>query len=310
MKQLGALLLCLLGLSCSQQKQDNYQGYAESELVFIASPSAGQLIDLTIQRGQRVSKGQRLFTLDKNPQLIDKRQREAQVEQNKFLYLDSKKPQRQPKQDAIKAQFEQIKADIVLAKLRVFRNKQLYRQAAVDKDRLDQAIALLKKDEAILKQYQANYTLALLGDRVDKINALYQQLLSAKESLALASWQLEQKSQNAPVDGIVFDTYYRAGEYVNATKPVLSLLSSQYLDILFFIPVPSLDKIKVGQRVTLLCEGCSTEQGRIYYIAPQAEYTPPLVYSRQNNPKLVFKVRIKPDNPEHFQSGQPVVVKL
>ena len=58
-----ALLSCLAG--CSNQSQDQFQGYVEGEFVYVASPLAGQLEILSVQRGQQVTTGQPLFALDR-----------------------------------------------------------------------------------------------------------------------------------------------------------------------------------------------------------------------------------------------------
>ncbi len=49
-------------------------------------------------------------------------------------------------------------------------------------------------------------------------------------------------------------------------------------------------------------------QATIRYISPKAEYIPPLVYSRENNDKLVFRVKASIEHPSQFKPGQPVCV--
>jgi len=50
--------------SCGDPSTDRFQGYVEGEFVYVASPLAGQLETLSVQRGQQVTKGQPLFSLD------------------------------------------------------------------------------------------------------------------------------------------------------------------------------------------------------------------------------------------------------
>jgi HlyD family secretion protein len=50
---------------------------------------------------------------------------------------------------------------------------------------------------------------------------------------------------------------------------------------------------------------------RISFIAPQAEYTPPVIYSRENRAKLVFLVEARPEAPNPaLHPGLPVEVTL
>ena len=64
----GVLLLLLLVGSCSDPPKNRFQGYVEGEFVYVASPLAGQLETLSVQRGQQVTTGQPLFALDETPE--------------------------------------------------------------------------------------------------------------------------------------------------------------------------------------------------------------------------------------------------
>src|SRR5262245_31963987 len=70
------LLLLLLG-SCSDPPKNRFQGYVEGEFVYVASPLAGQLEALSVQRGQQVTTGQPLFALDETPEKAAREQIEA-----------------------------------------------------------------------------------------------------------------------------------------------------------------------------------------------------------------------------------------
>jgi len=70
-----ALLSCLAG--CSNQSQDQFQGYVEGEFVYVASPLAGQLEILSVQRGQQVTTGQPLFALDETAEKAAREQIKA-----------------------------------------------------------------------------------------------------------------------------------------------------------------------------------------------------------------------------------------
>jgi HlyD family secretion protein len=51
--------------------------------------------------------------------------------------------------------------------------------------------------------------------------------------------------------------------------------------------------------------------GVVRYISPQAEFTPPVIYSEQTQAKLVFMAEAWADaNPERLHPGQPVLVRL
>lgn len=72
-------------------------------------------------------------------------------------------------------------------------------------------------------------------------------------------------------------------------------------------------RLRVGDSVTLSCNGCAGPvAARISFVSPQAEYTPPVIYSRESRAKLVFMVEARPGggDAQKLHPGQPMDVKL
>ncbi|WP_133140508.1 HlyD family secretion protein [Legionella genomosp. 1] len=305
------LILLTIGslIACHQSQERQIQGYVEGENIYLASPYSGILETLAVQRGQMVKKGDLLFQLDKNPEFLQIKQFEADLQQAKNLLKDLENPRRKPEIAAIQAQIEQTEAQIKLAEVRVRRYQELYRKQAASKDVLDEAVAVYQEQVKLKEQYESNLRLARLGSREEQINAQKAQIASFAERLSVAKWQLEQKRLYAPADGLIFDTYYRVGEFVGSQKAVLSLLTPANVRIEFFVPVELLAALKVGQKIEFLCDGCRTRaQALISYISPEAQYIPPLVYSRENTDKLVFRIKADLREFNEFKPGQPVTV--
>jgi HlyD family secretion protein len=65
--------------------------------------------------------------------------------------------------------------------------------------------------------------------------------------------------------------------------------------------------------VHIACDGCpSALDATIRFISSQAEFTPPVLYSRESRDKLVFMVEAEPsrDQAAALKPGQPVEVTL
>jgi HlyD family secretion protein len=307
---MGVLLIALLN-GCHRNEHQQVNGYVEGLTIYLASPFYGVLQHLAVVRGQQIKKGQLLFKLDPNPQAINYQEVQAQLEQAHHTLVDIKKPKRPQEIEAIKAQIEQALARAILAQIRVNRYEKLLTREATAKDTLDAAQATLKQEENIKLEYEANLALAKLGNREDQIKAQQAQVKSLIAKLDEARWELAQKTIFAPASGIVFDTYYRQGEYVAAQQPILSLLTPENIYIEFFVPLTYLSRLKVGQKITFTCEGCLKDNlASITYVSPNAEFLPPLVYSRDNSSKLVFRIKARANNPTQFKPGQPVVITL
>src|SRR6266404_9778763 len=79
MRGAGALILLLLLGSCSDPPKNRFQGYVEGEFVYVASPLAGTLEPLRVQRGQQVKAGDPLFSLDETMEKAARDQAKAQL---------------------------------------------------------------------------------------------------------------------------------------------------------------------------------------------------------------------------------------
>ena len=108
------------------------------------------------------------------------------------------------------------------------------------------------------------------------------------------------------------DTFFRAGEWVAAGQPVVSLLPPGATKARFFVPESELGAIAIGQAVSVACDGCSAPvAARISFISTQAEYTPPVIYSNSQRARLVFMVEARPDPKDaaRLRPGQPIDVR-
>ena len=304
-------MLVMLLTSCHNGNQRRYQGYVEGENLYLASPYSGTLKEAFVQRGERVKKGQLLFKLDDNPQLLNIKQAEALIIQAQKMLTDLKKPRRPAEIDAIVAQVGQVDVQIKLAALRVKRNQELVQKNALDQDTLDASVERYNELNFLKAQNQANLTLSKEGARVDQIEAQKAVMLSLIAKMNEAKWELSQKSIYAPANGVIFDTYFRKGEWVDSAHAIAALLEPENIRIEFFVPVEALTGLHLNQAITFDCDGCAkANKASVQYISPEAEYIPPLVYSRDNNDKLVFRVKATLSHPELFKPGQPVIAMV
>ena len=125
-------------------------------------------------------------------------------------------------------------------------------------------------------------------------------------------WSVAQKSQAAPRAGFVFDTLYREGEFVTAGAPVVALLPPENLKVRFFVREADYAKLKAGDTVRVAITGRPPLDARVSYLSPQPEYTPPILYNRENRAKLVFLIEalFAGDAARDLHPGQPVDVTL
>jgi len=136
-------------------------------------------------------------------------------------------------------------------------------------------------------------------------------LRQANANLAWSETRLTRRNAYSPAEGTIQQVYYRPGETVPASRPVVAMLPPQNIKFRFFAPEPILPEIKYGETVTISCDGCESGMtATVSFIARSAEYTPPVIYSLDERAKLVYLIEARPAQPEKFRVGQPVTVSL
>jgi HlyD family secretion protein len=313
MRRLRILLLLAAVTGCSEETNGVLQGYAEGEYLRVASPIAGQLARLQVARGAVVRAGEPLFALEQENEAAARRQAEGQLRQAEAQYRNLLTGKRSEEIEAIRAQLAQAEASLTLSESNLARQEELVRARFVSKEASDTARSARDRDQGRVGELKAQLAAAKLAARPDEIHAAQAASAVAREALAQAEWRLEQKSLRAPQDAQVTDTLYVQGEWVPAGSPVVTLLAPTHIKVRFFVPEMILGSVKLGQPVSVRCDGCGEPiPAQVSYISSQAEYTPPVIYSRENRAKLVFLVeaRSAPAEAARLHPGQPVEVRL
>jgi HlyD family secretion protein len=311
---LGGTLLLLCHLAgCSSADPKRVQGYVEGEYVYVASPLAGTLATLSVRRGDQVSAGAALFALDAAPEKAARDEAERKLAMNRATWEDAKKGKRPSEIESLQAQLQQARAALALSEKLRSRQEALIRTSASSGEDWDRARSTCDQDRQRVAQLEADLQTARLGSRPDQIAAAEASMRASEAALARAEWDLAQKRQSAPQGGIVFDTLYRPGEWVAAGRPVVALLPPANIKVRAFVPQTRIGTVKIGQAVRVSVDGVAEPfPGNVSFISPQAEYTPPVIYSRESRAKLVFKIEIvfDPQAGARLHPGQPVDVQL
>ncbi|MFZ2639910.1 MAG: biotin/lipoyl-binding protein, partial [Verrucomicrobiia bacterium] len=116
------LLFALTAAGCGRKPDDRVQGYVEGEFVHVASPFAGQLETLSIQRGAQVKTGQPLFALECGLETAVRDEASRKLLQGRANLEDAKKGKRPTELESAKAQLKQARA------AQAFSEKELKRQ--------------------------------------------------------------------------------------------------------------------------------------------------------------------------------------
>jgi len=298
---------------CRRPAPNRLQGYVEGEFVYVASPLAGKLEALYVERGAQVKAGDPLFALESEPEKAARDEARQRLEQARATLEDLQKGKRPSEIEALEAQLRQVQAALELSQEEFARQEKLFASGATTSQNVDRARATRDQDRQRVTQLEAELKTAQLGSRLDQIAAAEANVQALEAVLTRAEWALSQKRRAAPQAGLVFDTLYRPGEWVAAGKPVVSLLPPQNIKVRAFVPETRVAGIHPGDRVRITVDGLPGPLiGTVSFVSPQAEYTPPVIYSRESRGKLVFMIEIvfDPETAAQLHPGQPVDVLL
>jgi len=291
----------------------SFQGYVEGEFVMVSPTVGGQLVTLSVERGQHVKAGDALFALDQADEKAARDKAAAMLSQAQDRLSNLAKGKRQPEIAVIAAQKAQAQAQVRLAELDLDRQKRLIGSAAFMKQQFDQAQATFDQQTNRVVELTAQLQVAEMSmGRDDELHAAVADVSANEAALAQAQWKLDQKTLSAPAAALVADTYFNPGEMINAGQAVVSLLPPGNIKVRFFVPQEALAKFRIGAAVKIHCDGCAGDiPATVRFVSPRAEYTPPVLYNRENRNRLVFMIEARPtQTPEALRPGQPVDVVL
>lgn len=306
------LLLSLLGCH-AEVPPPAWQGYAEGEYVRVASPLAGTLVQLNVAQGAAVKAGEPLFALEQENEAAARRGAEERLAQARAQLADLEKGRRPEEIAAIEAQRRQAAAALALAEANLRRTEALVASGFQSAASLDQTRSARDQARAALAEVEAQVKVARLAGRADQVAAARAAVAQAQSAVDQAAWQTAKKTVPAPVAGMVQERLYLPGEFVPAGSPVLSILPAGNIKLRFYVPETALARFKPGTRVSVACDGCGAAiAATVSFVSTQPEYTPPVIYNRDNRTKLVWLVEARPapQDAARLSPGQPVDVRL
>jgi HlyD family secretion protein len=284
-------------------------GYVEGETLYVAASVAGPVSTVSVQRGQRVAAGQPLFALDAAQLVAARDQAAAQAAAAQAQAIDAAKGQRPDELAVYDAQRAAAQAALNQAQADYDRVAPLAAKGVYAPARLDQVRAALKTAQANVRTVERQRRVGTLGARPDAVRAAQSQAAAARDQLAAAQSRLDQISPRAPVAARVQDVFYQSGEWAAANQPVVALLADNRVRLRFFVPQAEVSLYRPGTRIDFACDGCQSGlSARINFVGAQAEFTPPVIYSRDARDRLVFLVEALPDHPADLPPGLPIDV--
>jgi len=290
-----------------------WQGYAEADFVKVGPTQQGLLVSLSVARGSKVAAGAPLFDQDDTNDVAARDQVVRQLKQAEEQVANLQAGGKPTEIQQAEANLADAKAARDKIEVDLRRNEAMLKISAVSQQLVDQQRADLRSAAAKVQGLEAALAQmrAPMG-RDGEIKAQQAMVESLRAAVVMAQWRIDQRHVTAPVAGVVADVLARPGETIPAGGAVVSLLPPENIFVRFFVPETRLAEVHIGDKVALACDRCPGDlAATVSFISPQAEFTPPVIYSEASRAKLVYQVEARPPRQEaaSINPGQPIAVR-
>lgn len=287
MNRLALILMMLAIAGCAGKDEGKIaaSGTIEGTNVTVGSKVGGHVIDLRVEEGSFVKKGDTLAFIEDT--------------EYRFAYL-----QAVANEEAVLAQY-----NLALGGSRkedVLQGEANFQSAQKD---LDRAKELLSSMSISQKQYddtyvrfvsaEQTYNKLLQGLRPEEIQAARARRNQAAAQTQQALARLRDCVILAPANGTITLRAVEQGELVVPGSSVFTITLLNKVNLMIYIAEGDLGKIRLGQKANVTIDSFKEKsfEGSVIFISPVAEFTPKNVQTRDERTKLVFGVKIQVDNP-------------
>jgi len=307
-------LICLAALIISRTMNHSdpntirISGNIELTEVKVSFKIPGKIIKRDVSEGDQVKIGQKIASLDEMELRQEVKMSEAEAESASAYLKELVKGYLPEEVSQAEARLKQAEADNQRLNTDFGRQKQLYRGDVISSREFDLSQAALAVSEAKVKEAKESLTLLRRGIREEKIAQGRARLKKAMEAVSLAKTRLDETTITAPISGYVLQDFVEVGEFVGPGVPVVSIGNLDDVTLKAFIDETELGKIHLGQHVNVTTDSYPGKiyPGKISYISQESEFTPKNVQTEKQRVKLVYRIKVDIENPEHeLKGGQP-----
>lgn len=292
LKKLFILLSLILGLASCGDGNGEYDAYGNFETVatIISAEANGRMLRFDIEEGQTLQEGDTVGLVDTAALQINLRQAEA-------------------KKKAV-----MVRSSNVFSQIDVLEEK--LEKALHDKSRLEKLFA----DEAATQKQldDINSAVAVLDKQIESVKTqnapIVQEARALDAQIDQIKLMLEKSMIINPVEGTVLNKFAEPHEIVAAGKPLYKIANMDEMILRVYISGVQLSQVKVGQQVEVFIDKDNDSnrklRGKVSWIAPEAEFTPKIIQTKEERVNLVYAVKVIVKNDGSLKIGMPGSIRL
>lgn len=245
-------------------------GRIEAEETHVAAKYAGRVIDILVEEGDMVKKGDIIAHIDAQELQAQRNGAKARLAaaKNAVAQAQAEITHREAEQDLAQAEEQRAKALV---------------DTGISKELYDQRKAAVKTAEAALNVARAQFNSAenqveMAQAEIDRLNVL-----------------IEDAVLRAPMSGRVQYRLAEPGEVVSAGSRVVTILNLENVYMTIFLPTRDIGKITIGSEARIVLDALPDVviPAKVSFISSEAQFTPREVETREEREKLMFRVKIR-----------------
>ena len=283
----------------------------EGQLAFQA---AGRIEDIGPREGDRVTAGQALASLDRSEINARRAQLVAQLAAVRAGLAELRSGFRQEEIAQGRAGLRAAETQVGDAERDLERARLLHDGGAVSKEALEKSELALSLSRIQADERREALRLLEAGPRPERVEAQAAQVAAAEAGIQVVDAVLSFATITAPFDGVVTVRHREPGETAPPGAPVLTLMNPDDRWVRIYVREDRIGRVALGQRATITSDSYPdrTYDGRVTFIASEAEFTPKNVQTPEERVKLVYavKVQVVGDPGFELKPGMPADVRL
>ncbi|MBD5626178.1 MAG: secretion protein HlyD [Desulfovibrio sp.] len=316
---LAALVLACAGAAVAGWKL--YEGRKQPGLVLFGNVDirqvdlgfrvGGRIASVLVDEGDTVAEGQPLARLDADILRQQRDQAAARLAGQKADLARLERGYRAEEVAQAKAQVAAARAVAENAAINLHRVTAMRQSNAISQKELDNARAADREAAARLKSSQDQLDMLLSGYREEDVLAQRAAVAAAEAELRRAEIDLADGVLHAPQKGTILTRAREAGAIVQPGQTVYTLTLTEPVWLRAYVDEPDLGKIRPGMPVRVAVDAApgKTFPGTVGFISPTAEFTPKTVETREVRTALVYRLRVRAEDPENvMRQGMPVTI--
>lgn len=315
------VLFCFTLYEYTNRSKDSFNGltlYGNVELrqVSLAFNASDRIIELFVEEGDNVTKGQLLGKLDTRTLKQQIAKAQSQIKANEaalFRLKNGSRPQEiKQAQAAVKAAKADVEHKLTLYK-RYINIAKATNGKGISKQNLDEARTAYNASIAMLDNKQQALDLAEIGPRIEDIEQAQAILESSIADLAILNRQLEESRLLASVDATVRARILEVGDMASPQNPVYTLSINSPKWVRAYVSETDLGKLNIGMQASIMSDSFPETPllGQVGFISSNAEFTPKYIQTEELRTALVYETRIYVKDPSNrLKLGMPVTVQL